>query len=277
MIKKRGNIAIVIPTLNSSVYIEKNVLELINFMIQNFEYYAIIVVNDCSEDDTLLKLMNLKKEFKNLKIVDMKNRVHQRLATTIGYTLAESKYVLTLDDDAQFKVEDILTLYNEITNNKEKSWVVSGYYDFESSSKKYSAIRNFILIIFNYLFFPNYRKTKYFSSFKIFNKELLDKMNATNIYHFWDIPSNKIAKEKVSKQQTKTIRPSNYNFINYWKVLNHVVAKLMQKILLILFFFFLLLKKIIVLVILIIIYLLIGFVIFRDKYMYKNKGYYEVY
>jgi glycosyltransferase involved in cell wall biosynthesis len=278
MTKNSDDISIVIPTINSSGYIEKNILELLDFMYHNFNNFMIIVVNDCSEDDTLNKLITIKQKHANLKIINLKKRMHQRIATTIGCAHAESKYVLTLDDDGQFQLTDIKKLYDKIIENKGNVWVVSGYYDFKNKNKKYSLVRNFIFLVFNYLLFPSYKKTKYFSSFKIFDRENLDKINAKNIYHFWDIPNKRIDKIKVTKEQINTIRPSNYNWFNYWKILNHVFIK---SILLILFFLLLGLVFISNLLYLklsiVFIYVLLFFILHRDKYAYKKIKSYEIY
>lgn len=278
MTKNSDDLSIVIPTINSSGYIEKNILELLDFMYHHFNNFMIIIVNDCSEDDTLNKLITIKQKHANLKIINLKKRMHQRLATTIGYAHAESKYVLTIDDDGQFQLTDILKLYKKIFDNKDKTWVVSGYYDFKNKNKKYSIFRNFTFFVLNYLIFPNYKKTKYFSSFKIYDKENLTKNNVNNIYHFWNIPSKKIDKIKVTKEQINTIRPSNYSWLNYWKILSHVFIK---SILLILFFLFLGLVFILNLLHLklsiVFIYVLLYLILHQDKYAFKKIKSYEIY
>ena len=53
-------LSIVIPTFNSELIIDKLVKQIEN---EKFYSYEIVIVNDCSTDETYKKLIALKKKF----------------------------------------------------------------------------------------------------------------------------------------------------------------------------------------------------------------------
>ena len=59
-------LSIVIPTFNSELIIDKLVKQIEN---EKFYSYEIVIVNDCSTDETYKKLIALKKIFQILKLL----------------------------------------------------------------------------------------------------------------------------------------------------------------------------------------------------------------
>jgi len=72
---------------------------------QNYPNFEVIVVNDCSEDDTELVLTNLKKTFSNLRTTTIKKddkfKHFKKLALTIGLKSAQNEWVLLTDADCK--------------------------------------------------------------------------------------------------------------------------------------------------------------------------------
>jgi len=72
---------------------------------QDYPNFEVIVVNDCSEDDTEIILTNLKKTFSHLRTTTIKNddkfKHFKKLALTIGLKSAQNEWVLLTDADCK--------------------------------------------------------------------------------------------------------------------------------------------------------------------------------
>ena len=108
------NLSIVIAAYNVGFFIEKCIKSCIQQNIKTYDY-EVIVVNDGSNDDTFNILNKLKSEFKNLVVVNTKNK-GLGAARNIGLTHAKGKYVWFIDGD-DYLSENIL---KEIVNNLNK-------------------------------------------------------------------------------------------------------------------------------------------------------------
>jgi poly-beta-1,6-N-acetyl-D-glucosamine synthase len=93
-------VSIVICARNEAVNLEKN-LPLV--LQQDYSNFEVIVVNDCSEDNTEDVLSELKKKYDNLRFTfirqDKKFRHGKKLALTIGLKSACHPWVLLTDAD----------------------------------------------------------------------------------------------------------------------------------------------------------------------------------
>ena len=224
-------LSIIIPTINSSQYIHNTVFEVHQFLTKNISNFEIIIINDYSNDSTFEELLKLKLLFSNLIIINLKTRHYQRQATSIGYKIAKGKYVISYDDDLQYSTENISIDYNTIKNDSTVS-ILSGYYHYPKQNEQkniYYYNRLIVLFLFNYIFFYKYRSCKYFSSFKIFNKEKLSKIRDYNIFHFWTISYKVIKPIKINKIQKQKVRKSNYKLYDYWIFFDFIFYKIIQK------------------------------------------------
>lgn len=224
-------LSIIIPTINSSQYIHNTVFEVHQFLTKNISNFEIIIINDYSNDSTFEELLKLKLLFSNLIIINLKTRHYQRQATSIGYKIAKGKYVISYDDDLQYSTENISIVYNTIKNDSTVS-ILSGYYHYPKQNEQkniYYYNRLIVLFLFNYIFFYKYRSCKYFSSFKIFNKEKLSKIRDYNIFHFWTISYKVIKPIKINKIQKQKVRKSNYKLYDYWIFFDFIFYKIIQK------------------------------------------------
>jgi dolichol-phosphate mannosyltransferase len=80
----------------------------------------LIFVNDGSPDDSLQRLLQVKDEFKFVKVVDLSRNFGQHAAIASGLRLARGSYVLRMNVDLQDPPSEIPKLLNEI---------VTGQYD----------------------------------------------------------------------------------------------------------------------------------------------------
>lgn len=164
-------ISIVIPCFNS----EKSITELverIKKVEQKIDFqFQIILVNDCSTDNTLEILKSLIKKFGGIQVVDMLFNVGQFMATICGFEHAEGKYVMTMDDDLQHPPEEIPKLITAITETDNYDFI-SGIF----KVKQHNFFRNFGSWLVHRIDRIVFEKPKdmQFTAFRIIKKEIAD-------------------------------------------------------------------------------------------------------
>jgi dolichol-phosphate mannosyltransferase len=110
--------SIIIPIYNESENIRDLILEIENNL--TYDNYEIIVVNDCSTDNTI-KILN-KIISSKIKIINLKKRSGQSYAILSGIKNSESSTIITIDGDGQNDPKDIQNLL-DIYNNSNYSLV----------------------------------------------------------------------------------------------------------------------------------------------------------
>ncbi len=99
--------------------------------------YEIILVNDCSPDNTFSVIRTLTEAYPNIVGIDLAKNFGQHAALMAGYRHTTGDYVVSLDDDGQTPADEVLKLLSKL--EEENQDVVYASYE----SKKHSAIRNF--------------------------------------------------------------------------------------------------------------------------------------
>lgn len=120
LIKKNSNFSIVIPVYNE----ENNIgtlIKKINNHLCNFEK-EIIIVNDCSKDNTLLELRKIERN-KNFNIYSHDINLGQSKAIHTGIQNAKYDTIVTIDGDGQNDPKDIEKLIKIYFENDNISMV----------------------------------------------------------------------------------------------------------------------------------------------------------
>ena len=109
------DISVIIPMYNAEKYIDECLQSLLKQTFQNFE---VIVVDDCSTDNSVRIVENLQKNFEGrLKIISTeKNSGWASVPRNLGLSVAKGKYVTFMDND-DFMEPDAL---NELYETAEK-------------------------------------------------------------------------------------------------------------------------------------------------------------
>jgi len=212
-------ISIVIPCYNSEKSIEELVSRIKQVEENNNYKFQIILVNDCSADNTIEVLKSLSKKFEGIKVVDMLFNVGQFMATICGFEHAEGKYVMTMDDDMQHPPEEIPKLITAITENNDYDFI-SGVFD----KKKHNFFRNFgswLVHRIDRIVFQKPRDMQ-FTAFRIVKKEVADALvDHQTMYPLIDPLLIKITKRvknvPVSHQDRKHGK-SNYNLFSLMRL-----------------------------------------------------------
>ena len=194
-------LSIVIPTFNSELIIDKLVKQIEN---EKFYSYEIVIVNDCSTDETYKKLIALKKNFSNLKIINLQSNIGQVGATLCGVEKASGEVIVTMDDDLQHDPKYIEKLIKEI-QNKNYDIVVAKWGLDETIVRNLGSYFFSIISSFLILKSINFRNT----AFRAIKKEYKEEFINFFITRYWIDPRRINAKiSQISiPHQNQTFRP----------------------------------------------------------------------
>ncbi|MDR1761352.1 MAG: glycosyltransferase, partial [Bacteroidales bacterium] len=124
---------------------------------QNYANYEVIVVNDCSSDDTEFLIPQLQKKYPHLHYTYIKEDVRfthgKKLAVTIGIKAARYDYFVFIDADCYPESHDWLqAMSNKFLNNKQ---LVLGYGGYESKQGMLDKLVRYdtLQVAMNYLSF----------------------------------------------------------------------------------------------------------------------------
>lgn len=131
-------VSFVVPCYNSEKTIKGVVEEILQLQQELLELnIEIILVNDCSVDNTYAVISKLAKENDNIVSVNLSKNFGQHAALMAGFAYTTGDYVCCLDDDGQTPAEEFHKLYEELI--AEQLDVVYAKY----IHKEHSAFRNF--------------------------------------------------------------------------------------------------------------------------------------
>lgn len=130
-------ISFVIPCYRSENTLEKVVNEIRDKMVFMYQYeYEIILINDCSPDNTFVVIQKLCAEDKNIIGLDHAKNFGQHAALMAGFHFVSGDIVVCLDDDGQTPANEVDKLIEKIEEGYD---VVYAKY----ANKKHSIFRNF--------------------------------------------------------------------------------------------------------------------------------------
>lgn len=134
--KRMGKISYVIPCYRSSGTIRGVVKEISDTMVTlHNDDYEIILVNDCSPDDTFEVIKELSLENKKIIGIDLARNFGQHAALMAGFHQVSGDVAVCLDDDGQTPADEVGKLLDGIEDGAD---VVYASY----AHKQHSSFRN---------------------------------------------------------------------------------------------------------------------------------------
>ena len=165
-------VSIVIPTFNA----KDNISRLCKELLKVFDKFKIqiVIINDCSQDNTHEECLKLIEEHRNeLSYIKLSKNVGEHNAVMAGLKYSLGDWIIIMDDDFQNPPSEALKLLNYSLSHQFD--VVYGNY----KKKKHNFFRNTISKIndltANYIL--NKPKGLYLSSFKAINKKTVKKIS----------------------------------------------------------------------------------------------------
>ena len=130
-------VSFVIPCYKSERTITSVVEEVREAMNKLTQYtFEMILVNDCSPDDTFAVITALSNKFPNVCGINLARNFGQHAALMAGFHYVTGDILVCLDDDGQTPADEVSKLLDEIENGQD---VVYAKYE----HKKHSLFRNF--------------------------------------------------------------------------------------------------------------------------------------
>ena len=117
---KMAKYSVVVPVYNEEGNIQQLDREIKDVM-QKLRSYEVIYIDDGSTDNSL----NVLKQLKNVKIIELNRNYGQATALDAGFKAAEGAYVISLDADLQNDPRDIPAMLEKL--EKENLDVVAGW------------------------------------------------------------------------------------------------------------------------------------------------------
>ena len=102
---KQKRFSIIIAAYNIKDYIQR-ALESIE--TQTFQNIEIIVVNDCSTDNTGEKILELCQKYDNIRYIEHKENKKAGGARNTGLDVATGEYIVFLDGDDKLSNDNVL-------------------------------------------------------------------------------------------------------------------------------------------------------------------------
>lgn len=106
-------ISIVSPIYKGEKMLDELVRRIMTSVTTITDDYEIILVNDCSPDNSLHKIQQICNTYKNVKGVNLSRNFGQHYAITAGLSMAKGEWVVVMDCDLQDRPEEIPNLYKK--------------------------------------------------------------------------------------------------------------------------------------------------------------------
>ncbi len=116
MRKKKIYLSVIIPVYNEEESIKALCQELLPVLRSLKKTYEIIFVDDGSGDRTIIRLMEIRKGNKDIKIVQLQGNFGKASALQAGFDQARGEYLVTLDGDLQDDPKEIPKFLKKIRN-----------------------------------------------------------------------------------------------------------------------------------------------------------------
>ena len=122
----KPKLSIIVPVHNEAENIHALVYE-IHHSISSWSTFELIIVNDCSSDNTLMVLQNLRQKWTCLRVLSHSTNKGQSTAICSGIQSAKYPTIVTLDGDGQNNPADIIKLYHNYIKYNPACTMVVGY------------------------------------------------------------------------------------------------------------------------------------------------------
>ncbi|MBF4695277.1 glycosyltransferase [Fusibacter ferrireducens] len=111
------NFSVVVPVFNSENTIELMVKKILCFFSEHEMSCEIILVDDCSHDQSWQIIEKVSKMHKEIKGIRLNSNSGQQMAIYQGLHYCEGDYAITIDDDGQHDIEDLIQFMPLISQN----------------------------------------------------------------------------------------------------------------------------------------------------------------
>lgn len=108
-------VSIVTPVYNAERFLEETILSVLN---QTYKKFELILVNDCSKDNSINIIKKFMEKDCRIKCIDLKENGGAARARNIGIKSAKGKYLAFIDSDDLWKKEKLEKQVRFMERNK---------------------------------------------------------------------------------------------------------------------------------------------------------------
>lgn len=108
------NVSIILATYNREQFIARAIENILN---QTFKDFELIIINDCSTDNTKQICKKYKALDERISVINLEKNCGLSNARNLGVNLAKAEYITFVDDDDICETEMIEFLYNLANEN----------------------------------------------------------------------------------------------------------------------------------------------------------------
>ena len=105
-------ISLASPVYNESALIQEFIHRAVKSLRDISDDIEIVLVNDCSTDDTLSKIKEVLPKFPCIKLISLSKNSGQHIASSIALQHATGEYVFMMDSDMQMRPESMVVLFD---------------------------------------------------------------------------------------------------------------------------------------------------------------------
>ena len=228
--------SVIVPVYNSENTIEEVVKRVIKTLDVNGELFEIILVDDCSTDQSWKLIADMARENKNIISIQLMRNSGQGSATLAGIEQSSGEFIITMDDDLQHPPEELPKLIESMRADDNVDVVIG-----VPQEKMHSAFRKYgshFVNKMNTLFLEKPEDLR-FTGFRIIRKNISDALLMLNIPYPalgpMIVNTTSRVKNIELKHEKRTHGRSNYgvrkllkqflsNFVGYSVLPLHVLA-----------------------------------------------------
>lgn len=105
-------ISLASPVYNESSLIQRFIHEAVHSLQQISNDIEIVLVNDCSTDDTLLKIREILPQYTCIKLINLTRNSGQHIASSIALQHTSGDYIFMMDSDMQVSPKHMIELFD---------------------------------------------------------------------------------------------------------------------------------------------------------------------
>jgi len=226
------SISIVMPCYNEEEIIEKVVRAHYSEVVSKIDDSELIVIDDCSTDNTYRILQDLKGSLPRLRILKTSINSGHGKALRKGYEASQKEWVFQVDSDNQFDVRDFWQLYEF----KEDFVFILGFRGARQDHLSRVILSRIIRLIISFLFGVRIKDAN--CPFRLMNRKVLNdflrltdrEASAPNIMISILAKQNGI--KMVEVPVTHYARKTGVNSIANWKLIRFALAGFKQLVIL---------------------------------------------
>lgn len=216
--------SLVIPVFNSSDNLNSIVSDFKSVLLDAGYRAELILVDDASNEETRTLSERLARENHFITAIFLKKNYGQLAATICGIHYSKGNIIITMDDDLQYPMKEILKLICRYHESRKK--IVFGYPLKRMQGFRHQLLVKLGMLLFDYVLLPGYRKINFYTSFRIFDRSLFfdsrNKQMCRHLFYLWEVSVDDMDSIPVEHKPRKTGR-SNYTFFKKLNTLRTVI------------------------------------------------------